>query len=121
MISRTLLCAMLLGVGSTALTIVSLATPTAAWVAVVPPMAKTLQQNESVVELAQVLKGPWTYSDSALRGVRANCKRRCAYRRTICLNRKNASSFSCRNYYSRCMARCETPGGPPLYPPPQLR
>jgi hypothetical protein len=106
MISRTLLYPMLFCVGST-VTIVSLAAPTAAWVAAVPSMAKPLQQNESVVELAQVLKGP-----------RSNCRRRCGYRYAICRQRPGGS---CHRPYNRCLARCETPGGPPLYPPPSLR
>jgi hypothetical protein len=107
MISRTLLYAMLFGVGST-VPIVSLAPPTAAWVAAVPSMARPSQQNESVVELAQVLKGP-----------RANCRRRCGYRYASC--RQITKASSCSKSYNRCMVRCETPGGPPLYPPPSLR
>src|SRR5687768_9714674 len=99
MISRTLLYATLFGVGST-VTIVSLAAPTAAWVAAVPPMAKPLQQNESVVELAQVLKGP-----------HANCTRRCAYRADICrLRTLKPTKSLCNRSYRRCINRCEMPG-----------
>jgi hypothetical protein len=87
--------------------------------AAAPLLFGSLEQSEPVVELAQGKPIPWTYSDGVLHGVRANCKRRCGYRRAICkLEHKHPGG--CVRSYSNCLSRCETPGGPPLYPPPGL-